>query len=375
MFIELHAIQSFGPSNLNRDDAGHPKEALFGGVRRARISSQAQKRAIRTSDVFKDAIGVAIGIRTKRQVQDIVEALAQDGIDEEWATSQAKQTVDKLYTKKKNESEKKAKSKEKDTAPIYISEQEIQAIVRFLSEAHANDAEPDIQAFCKAQVKLLKQRTAAPDIALFGRMLAGRPEMNIEAACQVAHAISTHEVSIPQSDFYTAVDDLLPAETRGAAMIGETCFNSATYYSHIRIDTEQLVSNLSGPVDLARRTVRGLMLAFALVVPSGKKNSFVNQHRPDFLMAVARPDNDGQSLVNAFEQPVRASNGSGYVKPSIRALNNCWEQTEACFRLSIPVIAVLNPRGYELPSKELADAEVQDLSEWVKAMTDLLGEA
>ena len=387
MIIELHILPSFGPSNLNRDDAGYPKEAIFGGYRRARFSSQAFKRAIRISDVFKDAVGMPIGIRTKQLVPHIVEALALEDVAEEWAVQWVKETLIELYgkgvakpekkdeSKEKGESEKKTKAKEKDAAPIYISDEEILSIVRFLADAHANDAEPAVQAFCKAQLKTLVNRTSAPDIAMFGRMLASKPNLNIAAACQVAHAISTHEVKMPQSDFFTAVDDLSPPETRGAAMMGHTYFNSATYYSYIRIDWEQLVSNLDGKVDLARQAVKGLMLASALVVPSGKKNGFVNQHRPDFLLAVARPDNDGQSLANAFEQPVRASNGSGYVAPSILALSEYWDQVEACYRLSIPVIAVLNPRRFDLPSKELARAQVPNLLAWVEAMTDLLGEA
>ncbi|MCE2473617.1 MAG: type I-E CRISPR-associated protein Cas7/Cse4/CasC [Anaerolineae bacterium] len=167
----------------------------------------------------------------------------------------------------------------------------------------------------------------------------------------------------------------MPAETRGAAMMDDTYFNSATYYSHIRIHWEQLVANCGGKIDLARRGVKAPMLAFALVVPSGKKNSFVNQHRPDLLIAVARPNNDGQSLANAFEQPLRASNGKGYVEPSILALSNCWDQTEICYRLDTPHIAVLNPRGYKLPSDELTRAQVQNLPAWLEATTVLLGEA
>ena len=48
MFVELHLLQNFAPSNLNRDDTGAPKDCEFGGYRRARISSQCLKRAIRT---------------------------------------------------------------------------------------------------------------------------------------------------------------------------------------------------------------------------------------------------------------------------------------------------------------------------------------
>ncbi|MCE2473618.1 MAG: type I-E CRISPR-associated protein Cas7/Cse4/CasC [Anaerolineae bacterium] len=206
MIIEIHAIQSFPPSNLNRDRAGHPKEAIFGGVRRARISSQAIKRAIRTSPVFANTAGLPIGIRTKRLAAHVVEQLARDGIDADWAEPRAKQTVDKLYTKEDAKKRNKKPAQEGATsedgaAPLYVSVAETQAIVRFLADAHATSEEPDIQSFCNKQRRALKDETEALDIALFGRMLAGRPELNIEAACQVAHAISTHEVTIPQSDF------------------------------------------------------------------------------------------------------------------------------------------------------------------------------
>ena len=48
MFVEVHVIQNYALSNLNRDDTGAPKTCEFGGARRARISSQCLKRAVRT---------------------------------------------------------------------------------------------------------------------------------------------------------------------------------------------------------------------------------------------------------------------------------------------------------------------------------------
>jgi len=205
-------------------------------------------------------------------------------------------------------------------------------------------------------------------------MLADNPELNIDAACQVAHAISTHEVNTAEFDYFTAVDDFTPEDTSGAGMLGLVAFNSATYYRCARIDWEQLVKNLHEDVALARQTVSAFMQAFALVVPSGMENSFVNQHAPDFLLAVARPKNDGQSLANAFEQPVRVKRESGLAEPSIEALATYWEQVEAAFRLSDPTVAALNPRGYDLPSQELSQATVANLREWVGAMTAALSE-
>src|SRR3990172_2218884 len=106
-------------------------------------------------------------------------------------------------------------------------------------------------------------------------------------------------------------------------------------------------------MSLLSRTVAAFMQAFALVVPTGMQNAFVNKHAPDFLMAVVRPDKDGQSLMNAFENPVRAGGHGGYAEPSVRALATYWDQVEGVYRLSAPYLAVLNPRQYELASEEL----------------------
>lgn len=363
MIIELHAIQSFAPSNLNRDDTGNPKEALFGGVRRARISSQSAKRAMRVSDVFKNAAGVPTGTRTKRLVAHVAKKLEDEGIDAAWTEKHATEIATKLYAKLDS------KSKTAETSVLlYISDEEVDEILHLLLNAHRNGEAPNVADYVKSAVKTFANRSSAPDIALFGRMLAEAPKLNIDAACQVAHAISTHEVNTAEFDYFTAVDDFNPEEETGAGMLGLVAYNSATYYRCARIDWEQLVKNLGGDTDLARQTIGAFMQAFALEVPSGMKNSFINKHQPDFLLAVARPDNDGQSLANAFEQPVRAKRESGYVQPSIDALCKYWDQVEGCFRLSKPNIAALNPRGYKLPSQELNGAEVANLGEWVGAM-------
>lgn len=387
MIIELHAIQTFAPSNLNRDDTGNPKEALFGGVRRARISSQSAKRAMRVSPVFAQAINAPIGIRTKKLVSHVAKRLQKRNseITDEWAMEKMIDFITKAkYDKKPDELKHDEDSDElgggETRILLYISEKEIDEIAQFLqklweAECQTSGEKPDISKFTRQFVKKLKNRTSAPDIALFGRMLADNPELNIDAACQVAHAISTHEVNTAEFDYFTAVDDFSPEDTSGAGMLGLVAFNSATYYRCARIDWEQLASNLSGDIELAKQTVGAFMQAFACVAPSGMQNSFVNKHLPDFLLAVARPTNDGQSLANAFEQPVQVKQGSGYAAPSIKKLAAYWEQIESCFRLSEPTVAVLNPRGYELDSDELAQATVANLGEWAAAMTAALDEA
>lgn len=357
MIIELHAIQTFGPSNLNRDDTGNPKEGLFGGVRRARISSQCAKRAIRMSDIFENEIGVPTGTRTKALIQQLTNRLVEADMDEGEAQAAATEVMNEVFAKADKKDPKKT------SVLVYISADELNLLVDYILAAREQG---DFPANMKKDLtKHLKDRRLAPDIALFGRMLAEHPDLSVDAACQVAHALSTHAVHTAEFDYYTAVDDLTPEEESGAGMLGLVAFNSATYYRCVRIDWEQLVTNLNGDVALASQTVSGFMKAFALVVPSGMRNSFINQHAPDFLMAVVRHNNDGQSLDNAFEKPVRADRNGGHAAGSIKALSEYWEQVDRAFRLSNPVVSVMNPRGFDLASDELSEATQPNLQSWI----------
>ena len=54
IYVDFHVIQTVPPSCVNRDDTGSPKTAVYGGVTRARISSQAWKRAMR--QMFRDGL-------------------------------------------------------------------------------------------------------------------------------------------------------------------------------------------------------------------------------------------------------------------------------------------------------------------------------
>ena len=89
-----------------------------------------------------------------------------------------------------------------------------------------------VAAIVAELIKETQQRTGAPDIALFGRMLADKPVTNIDAACQVAHAISTNSIAgRTPIDYYTAVDELKPASDPGAAFLDVAYFNSAVLLS------------------------------------------------------------------------------------------------------------------------------------------------
>ncbi len=363
MFIEIHILQNFAPSNLNRDDTGNPKDTEFGGVRRARISSQCIKRAIRFDPVFARTTAVEPAMRTRWMNRLLKEELVKAGKDETTAQAAADSLVAQ-YCKLDNK---------RTSVLLYVSKSEVEQMTRELLavwdqvvNGPENEKKRAVEQIAKNLFKNLKDRTSAPDIALFGRMLAEKPELNIDAACQVAHAVSTHRVSM-DLDFYTAVDDLTADDESGAGMMGVTGFNSACFYRYARIDWEQLVSNLAGDSALAKKTVEGFLRAAIAAIPSGKQNSFAAQNPPDFLLGVLRRDGQSWALTNAFEKPVRAEREGGYLLPSIAALDDYWGRLMNAYGGNDvrPVCLVLD---HNAPLNYLKDAVVSKREEWIEAL-------
>ena len=371
MFVELHMIQSFAPSNLNRDDTNNPKDCEFGGVRRARISSQCIKRAIRTSPVFAETTEVSIGTRTKRLLGRLREPLVEAGKSVAEATEVLTHFVP-LYASKLADKDDKDDEVKKTAVLLYIGDEELDHIAEaLLQEWDTLSDKKTMQKLARRLVKEHKCKTSAPDIALFGRMLAEKPVLNLDAACQVAHAISTHPVSM-EMDFYTAVDDLAPDEETGAGMMGVTGFNSACFYRYARIDWRQLVANLNDDLMLAKRTVEGFLKASVAAVPTGKQNAFAAHNPPDFLLAVVREDGMGWSMTNAFEKPVRARRASGLVGPSVEAMDAYWGRLAHVYGIDTLAAVAALPLTRDVSLSHLDDARCEDLEKWVAAITTAL---
>ncbi len=289
-FIQLHLLTSYAPSNLNRDDLGRPKTAKMGGFERLRVSSQSLKRNWRVSDLFEKAMAGNIGIRTKRFGIEVYEALLAEGVKEksakDWATS-----IAAVFGKGKKDS-----LEIEQLAHISPAEQDgALALVKLLA---AEDRAPT-----DSELKLLKSDQTAVDIALFGRMLASSPAFNVEAACQVAHAISVHSVVV-EDDYFTAVDDLNDGKTdSGSSHIGESGFAAALFYSYICINKSQLIENLDGNEELANNAIKALVEAAVKVSPTGKQNSFASRAYASFVLA-EKGTQQPRSLSVAFLKPI-----------------------------------------------------------------------
>ena len=296
-FIQLHALTVYAPSNLNRDDTGRPKTAKFGSAERLRISSQAFKRAIRTSANFRERLAGNLGERTQR-LGDLLSAhLKKSGVEDAKAL-EITRIVAGVFGKIEDAKDK-PQTYIKQLA--FISPEERIAALDLVDKLAAEGTD----AVKKDELvgKLLRRADTATDIAMFGRMLADNPDYNREAAVQVAHAITTHKVVV-EDDFYTAVDDLKkPAEDAGAGFIGELGFGSGVFYLYACIDRELLVKNLGGDAALARKAIEAFVEGFATARPTGKQNSFAAHARASYVR-VEKGSEQPRSLAAAFFKPV-----------------------------------------------------------------------
>ncbi len=292
-FIQLHLLTAYPPSNLNRDDLGRPKTAIIGGTERLRISSQSLKRAWRTSEHFESVLGNFRGTRTKRLGQEVYAQLTDKGVKEKDAQKWAS-TIAAVFGKVKKEHPLEIEQL------AHVSPEEWQAVVTLADKLADEGREPD-----NDELDLLRSKPKAVDIALFGRMLASKPTYNVEAACQVAHAITVNPVKI-EDDFFTAVDDLnTHEEDAGAGHIGDAGFASGVFYQYICINRDLLVENLQGDDSLANQAIAALTEVAAKVAPTGKQNSFASRAYTSYLLA-EKGSQQPRSLSVAFLKAVRA---------------------------------------------------------------------
>jgi CRISPR system Cascade subunit CasC len=373
MIVELHVIQNFAPANLNRSDTGSPKDCQFGGHRRARVSSQCSKRAMRDYfDSKLDKSASVLALRSKRLHARLAELIAKQNpdipdldfcVEAILATCGIFLVEEEKQVELEDGSEQSRWVSESETL-AFLGEDTVVEVARLIAgkstqAAQAGEIFKNYRAekrkgdkykggvakddkkklVGKVKTALGKEMaeeiehaldgSAAADLALFGRMLADLPKKNIEAACQVAHAISTHKVG-NEFDFYTAVDDLLPKGETGAGMMGTLEFNSACLYRYANVNLTQLHTNLNDAA-LEEATLQAFLRAFVEAVPTGKQNGYAAHQKPSFVLAVVRRA-DKCSLANAFAAPVRPEQKDGreigLIENSILRLDQEWgEQT------------------------------------------------
>ncbi len=318
--VDVHVLQTVPPSNLNRDDTGSPKSAVYGGVRRARVSSQAWKRATRTA--FADHYDPAdLGERTRRVVELVAEEItALDPSSEEQAPALAAAVLE-AAAGIKLAAPKSRKDGEAELAQsgylLFLSRHQVKNLARIAADAAAtHDPAQTVKARAK-DAKAAADADHSVDLALFGRMVADQADLNVDAAAQVAHAISVHSVDT-EFDYFTAVDDHNPEEESGAGMIGTIEFNSSTLYRYATVDVDALNETL-GSTEATARAVQAFVRSWVRSMPTGKQNTFANRTLPEAVVVLVR-DRQPVNLVQAFEEPVVTSAVSSRIGQSCQRL-------------------------------------------------------
>ena len=320
--IELHVLQSFPVSCLNRDDVGAPKTAVFGGATRARISSQCLKRAIRevARELNKDAFG---GSRTRKAATQLTDALVKQ---QGWKDEEARKTAEEvlhLFLAKELPKVKKGKKaaeaedqveQEQTSTLLYLSPDEIDKIASGIQEAKLKKPDAEAKMLRDAAVKALGKGIPkdAADIAVFGRMVANAPDITLEGAGMFSHALSTHKCD-NDLDFWTAVEDEKQVgDDAGAANMGTAEFNSACYYRYAALNLDLLFDGdhlKCLETSDRKKVVDAFLRATLLAVPGARKNSMNANTPPVYVLGVVKEQGQPIQLINAFEKPVSSKNG------------------------------------------------------------------
>jgi CRISPR system Cascade subunit CasC len=406
MKVEIHVLQSFPPANLNRDENGMPKSTVFGGYPRARISSQCQKRVTREYyHEYCKELGIDpkhFADRSRGYAKELAGLLVEQGIEEQKATVGAKLAISVLTEKPKKEKDKKSKAKTEDTTDepqtedkgksdtiLFLGRTEVKAIASVLIN-NWSEIESGLAGSTPALPKEVISKGIIPavkppkdltesiygkpgDVALFGRMMAVLPAGNVDAAVQMAHAIGVNKLQ-QEFDFFTAVDDLSGSDDAGADHMGETAYNSSTYYRFTTLDIVQLQKNLGSDVP-AKAIAHAFAEAFVKAIPTGHQNGFAAHSVPAAVMIVVR---NGQpiSLVDAFEKPVAPKGDKSLLENAVSRLDSHWSELSKMYgEKSIVFKGIVTRTQLAQQLETLKDCEKPAVDELLKhAMEAAFGE-
>ena len=371
--LELHILQSVPVTCLNRDDLGSPKTAFFGGVQRARVSSQSWKRAIR--EYAHEISPYFEGKRSRLIIEPLKDELVKLGKSEEDALEMAKKVADKLS----NLDSEKVKAGKLQVKTLYftslaeietiakasILEDKINALSDQIIQAKKDDNKEIEKELNKNKKELSSKKKSlatpgawikdAADLALFGRMVANDHSLTIEGAAMFNHPISTHKID-NELDFFAAVDDWQKKGDSGAGMTGTLEFNSSVYYRFVALNMDMLADKehlACMTIGERKKVVSAFIRAILEAVPgmtesnSGRKNSMNGYTRPSYVLGIIREKGHPIQFINAFEEPVWTGAGRGIMKASIEKLqkeeqqqNKIWKlDKEQVLRVSIEAVS------------------------------------
>jgi len=326
-FVNVHVLISHSPSCLNRDDMNMQKSAIFGGKRRVRISSQSLKRAMRTSGYYAEHLGKP-SVRSLK-LNDVLDFMKKE-LDGRFSEETVTKAVE--WISGKNDINEDVIN---DSVAPWVVE-EVAYICQEIEDTGVDALDKKQQDKIKKKIEkdsegLRRAIGQAVDVALSGRMATSglMSEVGkVDGAMSIAHTITTHSVDA-DIDWFTAVDDF---QELGSAHLGTQEFSSGVFYRYASINLADLQRNLGGATrERALEIASHLVHMLSTIVPSAKQQSNAAHNLADFTMATF--SDMPISLANAFETPVQAKNGSGFLKPSIDGLIDYWQKVHKGYGL------------------------------------------
>lgn len=368
MLIQIHMLQNYAPSNLNRDDTGSPKTAVFGEVLRGRISSQCLKRSIRLSETFEEAFKEdgLLAMRTRLLPDLIRDELQAIGVDNE-TTQAIVIRVPEIGSESGRGRGKVGDDEALQTRQlIFVGRNELRPLAEKLLEQYEEHGGKNWKTAKIAAITetLGSSLPRSVDVAMFGRMTTSAAFEDVSAAVQVTHALSVNAVA-QEFDYFTAVDDI--SGESGAGMIGDVEYNSSTYYKYLNVHWEQLCENLGGDTEIARRAATALLEAAATAQPSGKQNTFAAHNLPDLILVEVRARNLPVNYANAFLEPAHQSHKRSLVDDAVDRLDSYIARIGQMYNLEeLDERALTGVKDYALPGFE-AVPSLADLQAWLAA--------
>ena len=366
MLIQIHMLQNYAPSNLNRDDTGSPKTAVFGEVLRGRISSQCLKRSIRLSETFEEAFkdDELLATRTRLLPELIRDELQAMGVDSE-TTQAIVVRVPEIGSESGRGRGKVGDDEALQTRQlIFVGRNELRPLAEKLLEQYEQLGDKNWK---KAKIATVTEALGpslplSVDVAMFGRMTTSAAFEDVSAAVQVAHALSVNALA-QEFDYFTAVDDI--SGESGAGMIGDVEYNSSTYYKYLNIHWEQLCENLGEDTEVARRAATALLEAAATAQPSGKQNTFAAHNLPDLILVEVRNRNLPVNYANAFLEPARQNHKKSLVDDAVDKLSSYVARVGQTYSLEdLDQRALTAVHDYALPGCEVVPS-LADLQAWL----------
>ncbi|WP_417357378.1 MULTISPECIES: type I-E CRISPR-associated protein Cas7/Cse4/CasC [Gammaproteobacteria] len=358
-FVNFHVLISHSPACLNRDDMNMQKDAVFGGKRRVRISSQSLKRTLRKSDYYAANIGES-SIRTINLTALREQLQAQLGNKHNPAVID--QTLRLLSGRSDADFDGQDKVVGDAVTPWVVGE--FEWFCKQVANANADGLdEKKLTKQLKSDVSAMQASLQqGVDVALSGRMATSGMMSEVgkvDGAMSIAHAFTTHTVD-SDVDWFTAVDDL---QELGSAHLGTQEFSAGVFYRYASLNLAQLQENLGG-VSRAKALEIAAHLAHMLAteVPNAKQRTFAAFNPADLLMV--NFSDVPVSLANAFEAPVKAKQ-EGFLKPSAEAFASYWNKVAKGYGLTGASAQFSLVEGTVLDGVE-SKATLDALKTWVR---------